>query len=82
MRYVLSKRDPGIQNWLDTEGRQKGSITYRIIWGEDAPAVTSTVIKIKDLKNYLPNDTPDFSAGDRLEQVKARTRHIESRFHL
>lgn len=82
MRYVLSKQDPGIQNWIDTEGRQKGSITYRIIWGENAPDVTSKVIKIEDLKKHLPEDTPHFSAKDRRQQVKARTRHIESRFHL
>ena len=82
MRYVLSKQDPGIQNWIDTEGRQQGSITYRIIWGENAPEVTSKVIKIKDLNVYLPKDTPAFSAKDRRQQVKARSRHIESRFHL
>lgn len=82
MRYVLSRQDPGIQNWIDTEGRQKGSITYRIIWGENAPEITSTVIKIKDLKKYLPKDTPVFTAEDRQQQVKARRQHIESRFHI
>lgn len=82
MRYVLSKQDPGVQNWIDTEGRQQGSITYRIIWGENAPEVTSKVIKIEDLNVYLPKDTPAVSAKDRRQQVKARSRHIESRFHL
>ena len=44
VRIVVSKRDPGVQNWIDTEGRGYASLTYRWIWTEDQPAPTTTPI--------------------------------------
>ncbi len=80
VRIVVSSRDPGIQNWIDTEGRETGSITYRYIWSNDAPVPTARILPIGELADALPRDTPAFGAADRAAQIAARRRHVEARF--
>src|SRR5262245_5573283 len=36
-RIVLAARDPGVPNWLETEGRSFGTIFWRFLEPEDAP---------------------------------------------
>ena len=81
VRIVVSKQDPGIQNWIDTEGRRTGMLTYRWIWTEDKPTPTTKVVPFEELKQHLPATTPAFSAEQRQEQVRVRREHIERRFH-
>lgn len=80
IRIVVSKQDPGIQNWMDTEGRHSASLSYRWIWTEDKPAPTAKVVPFADLKVHLPEGTPAFSREDRREQVRVRREHLERRF--
>jgi hypothetical protein len=77
---VLSTRDPGVQNWLDTEGHSSGSLAYRWIWTKDMPTPTATVVKLAELRAHLPADTPSFDAAQRSEQIRVRRRHVERRF--
>jgi len=81
VRWVVAHHDPGVQNWIDTEGRQQGYLTYRWIWTQDRSQPEARMVKFAELKKYLPADTPAFSAAQRREQVMARRRHIERRFH-
>jgi hypothetical protein len=81
VRIVVSKRDPGVQNWIDTEGRSYASLTYRWIWTEDQPAPTTTLIPFADVRKHLPPETPAFGAEARREQIRVRREHIERRFH-
>lgn len=80
VRYVVSKIDPGIQNWLDTGGFPTLSVFYRWIWSKNSPAPTSRVIKVADVKRELPGDTPAFTAQDRQAQLAARRHHLQQRF--
>lgn len=81
VRWVVAHRDPGVQNWIDTEGRQRGMLTYRWIWTKDQPQPQAKLVKFAELKKYLPADTPAFSPAQRQEQIMTRRRHVERRFH-
>ena len=77
---VVAAEDPGVQNWLDTEGRATGMVSYRWVFTDDAPSPTSTVVPVAELRDHLPADTPAFGPADRRAQVEARQAAIASRF--
>lgn len=78
---VLSHQDPGIQNWLDTEGREKAVITHRWMKADNDPELKVTLIQFSELARHLPEDLPSFNREQRLQQVSQRNRHVRSRFH-
>jgi hypothetical protein len=48
---VIARKNPGVPNWLDTAGHSRGFIYFRWLKAAEVPgAISSTVIKIKDLK--------------------------------
>ena len=81
VRIVVSRQDPGVQNWMDTEGRHSASLSYRWIWTEDKPAPTGKVVPFAEVRAHLPQETPEFSLEERREQVRVRREHLERRFH-
>lgn len=84
-RFVISAKDPGIRNWLDTNGLKDGLMLLRYDGMKEAsfdPARWPTLVKVKltDLKSALPADTPVFSASDRAAQIAERRKHVQLRF--
>ena len=54
IRLVIAHRDPGVYNWLDTQGFDRGNLTYRHML-EGEPAVLNTrLVKSDDLLRALP----------------------------
>ncbi len=50
-RIVLAGRDPGVPNWLDTEGRAFGSVFWRFLLPEEEIApLDARVVKIGDVR--------------------------------
>ncbi|MBM4382134.1 MAG: DUF1214 domain-containing protein [Deltaproteobacteria bacterium] len=50
-RIVLAARDPGVANWLDSEGRPSGSVFWRFLLPEEEIAPLETkVVKVGDVK--------------------------------
>ena len=50
-RIVLAHRDPGLPNWLDTEGRSTGLMYWRFLLAStDVPTPAARVVKFTDLK--------------------------------
>jgi len=82
IRVVVAHEDPGIQNWLDTEGRPAALTTLRWFWprSEQVPAPVTRVVKFDDLPAALPADTPVFDEQARATQIKARKQHLAWRF--
>lgn len=81
---VIAHRDPGVQNWLDTAGYQRGLIFMR--WQglagdfpEDAQP-TMQQVALERLWDVLPADTPRFSADDRRRQLQTRRAAVHRRF--
>lgn len=83
--FVVAGADPGIQNWLDTTGLKRGVILMRYdgateeVFPQDRQPVTRK-IKLSDLRDALPPDTPAFTAAMRAEAIAARRRHVQIRF--
>jgi hypothetical protein len=74
--YVISPIDPGVWNWLDSEGRHMGMWTIR--WQHVPVSLTADaveqieVVKIKDLKSVLPKETVWVTPEDRKKQLTER----------
>ena len=46
---VVSKTDPGVKNWMNTCGRDKGTMCVRWIRADEYPQPTTRVVKLADL---------------------------------
>ena len=83
---VISRRDPGIQNWLDTTGLHRGFITFRFDGIGDKPfdpAKNPSVTKVKldQIPAALPAGTTRFTAEQRSAAIAARRRALQVRCH-
>ena len=77
---VVAATDPGIPNWLDTEGRAEGLVSYRWAWAETAPLPASRRIALADLRKHIPASTPPFTAEARRQQIARRRLALARRF--
>lgn len=64
-RGVLSLRDPGVPNWLDTGGFLRGVIQNRWNQASSAPCPSMKRVKLADVRKHLPADTPVVSPAER-----------------
>jgi hypothetical protein len=78
---VLAHEDPGVPNWLDTEGRQEAIITHRWMMAEGEPELRVKVVQFSDLHDHLPAKIPRVNAEERRNQIEIRQRHVQHRFH-
>ena len=75
--FVLSQRDPGVHNWIDTCGLGEGILTLRMAEfpggrpREDLSA-RSRVVPLASLRATLPAETRWLDAGERARQQQAR----------
>jgi hypothetical protein len=82
IRIVVAHDDPGYQNWLDTQGFERGNITYRhMLDGTPVPLAT-TVVPRRRLHEVLPADTATVDRGERVAQMLARHDGIRRRYAL
>jgi len=65
LRLVLSKRDPGIANWLDTGERMRGLTLLRNYRATKPANVTGKRIKLADLAHHIPANAKRVSADER-----------------
>ena len=79
-RIVLSATDPGVPNWLDVEGHPTGLVTYRYVKATNAPAPTTALIDVADVRAHVPASTPVFGPDARAAQVATRRRGVARRF--
>lgn len=80
--FVLAHRDPGVANWLDLDGHEKGLALIRTKGKhgkQTLGAVPSlTLVPINDVLNYLPKDIAMITESQRQSDLAVRRRH----FHL
>ncbi|MDG2412201.1 MAG: hypothetical protein P8M21_10165, partial [Halioglobus sp.] len=82
--FVISATDPGVPNWLDTEGFSRGIILLRYD-GLDAPAIpdehhpTAKLVKLSELRDSLPDGEPTVSRQERIGNLEKRRRHVQQR---
>jgi hypothetical protein len=78
-RAVVAPTDPGVPNWLDTEGRPDGMLTHRWIGGRPAE-MTAKVVPLADVRDHLPADTPTVSPAERADEIRRRQSHAAWRY--
>ncbi|MDQ8037041.1 MAG: hypothetical protein REI12_06430 [Pedobacter sp.] len=76
--FVVSPKDPGVFNWVDTVGQHEGTIMAR--WqnlpaqspASGGPAIAAQLVKLNQLNALLPAGTRFVSAAERAAQIQAR----------
>jgi hypothetical protein len=82
VRLVLTHDDPGYHNWIDTQGFERGNVTYRHML-EGAPVELSTrLVKSAALADVLPPDTKTVTETERVAQMWQRFVAIRRRYEL
>lgn len=83
--FVISGKDPGVSNWLDTTGRRRGIILLRYDGMKEktfdpAKYPTAKKVKLAEIRKYLPKDTKLISPEEREQAIAERRRHVQLRF--
>lgn len=78
-RAVLALSDPGVPNWLDTAGYKQGTIDGRWYDCDSHPVPTLKRVKLADLRNHLPADTPVVTPEQRADELRRRVRACQRR---
>ncbi|MCP5071125.1 MAG: DUF1214 domain-containing protein [bacterium] len=77
VRFVISARDPGVPNWLDTAGYPQGSLFGRWTYCDQYPeTLTAVVVPFDRIRANLPPTTPTISREERSETITERQRAI------
>jgi hypothetical protein len=71
-RGVIAIRDPGVPNWLDTGGHRTGAVQGRWNQASSAPHPSMKRIRLSDLRNHLPKDTPLVGPEERDRVLRER----------
>jgi hypothetical protein len=81
--FVVAAKDPGVPNWIDTEGYNEGFLFLR--WQELTGALpaadnpTSQVVPLASVRSVLPAATPTVTPSQRKAQLAARDKAVARR---
>ena len=78
-RAVIALTDPGVPNWLDPAGHNEGGIYGRWYDCSSEPVPTLTRVKLAELREHLPADTPHVTPEQRAEELRMRVRACQRR---
>jgi len=79
LRIVVSARDPGVPNWLDTSGYPTGVIQGRWVDSSSQPVPTIRKVALADVRKALPAGTPIVSPADRDRILRDRRAALQQR---
>jgi Protein of unknown function (DUF1214) len=82
VRLILAHDDPGYHNWMDTQGFERGNVTYRHMLEGHPAALTARLVKRVELADVLPTDTATVTPMQRVEAMWARFNGIRQRYQL
>jgi hypothetical protein len=83
VRYVIAAHDPGVPNWLDTTGLQKGLLSFRWTYAHDPeqlPEISVSTVPFADVRSYVPASTRTVSPEERATQIAIRQAHVQRRY--
>ncbi len=72
-RAVVSHKDPGVKNWLDTTGRVQGAVVFRNYRATRQPVPATRKVKLSEVLDALPKDTTMVTPEER--KVALTRRH-------
>jgi Protein of unknown function (DUF1214) len=79
VRAVISAKDPGVPNWLDTAGYASGVIQGRWTDCNEQPIPTLRKVAFSRLRRELPKGTPAITADEREKIVRERRAQLQWR---
>jgi len=79
-RGVICARDPGVPNWLDTEGCEAGTLAVRFLFAEPVPKPVLRNLPLARLRDELPPDTPRVTPEQRNSSLARRHRALQHRY--
>jgi len=80
--FVVSTRDPGVANWIDTTGLRDGTLFARwqgLPGAVPTPTAGATAVALSRLDAALLAGTPHVTAAERAEQLAQRAAGFERR---
>jgi hypothetical protein len=80
LRIVVAGTDPGVANWIDTEGRPEGMLVYRSIGTRTRPVPEAVVVPVAGVRARLPAAHPVVDASARREQLARRRAAVLARY--
>jgi len=80
VRVVVAHADPGVPNWLDTEGRPLGMAVYRYVGARTRPQPTATVLGLEEVRAAVGEAHPTVSPEARRHQLADRYRAAQRRW--
>ena len=81
-RGVIAHEDPGVPNWLDCAGHQRGTLIARFVMAEAAPAIRSRTVGLASVREELPAGTPRVDRSEREACLARRRRAVWRRFRV
>lgn len=72
LRIVVSARDPGVPNWLDTAGHPRGVIQGRWTECDTQPVPSVRKVKVAEVRRFLPRETAAVTPAERASIVRER----------
>ncbi len=79
LRIVVSAKDPGVPNWLDTAGHSQGLIQGRWFGCDSTPIPSVRKVAIADVRKFLPPETPKISSEERERVIRERRMAFQER---
>lgn len=79
LRIVVSARDPGVRNWLDTAGHSRGIIQGRWTGCDSQPIPTVHKVKVADVLRALPPGVATVTPEERVQIVRRRREALQQR---
>lgn len=79
-RTVISARDPGVHNWLDTSGYSSGAVQGRWFEASEKPMPSMKKVKLADVDRHLPADTKRVTLAERA--IALRNRRLAAQMRI
>jgi hypothetical protein len=79
LRVVISARDPGAANWLDTAGHRRGVVQGRWTGCPKPPELSARKLALKDLAAALPPGAAKVSPAEREATIRERRFRLQQR---
>jgi hypothetical protein len=79
LRVVISSRDPGVPNWLDTAGHSRGVIQGRWAECDSHPVPIIRKVALADVRKLLPAETGNVTPEQREHIIRERRAALQQR---
>jgi len=79
-RAVIAHEDPGVPNWLDASGHDRGTVAMRFLLAEAPVDVRMRAVAFADVRTELPSGTPSIDAETRAATLLRRHRAALRRY--